>query len=456
MPTDPEIRHDREDDHVESDPTPKHRRPRRRRRLLRAARSRARRLIGKLPLPEDGREPLDLSSPSVPYYTDLSRRFHLAQIVLYVVLFVFVVTAVVSSRERITYANLYYLVKDINAASILAEDSANAADRLDYPVSVTTPAFVRYRGGLVSVGSQEVSVISGSGKQTLTAQVDYGTPAVAASEKYFITYGRGENSFSVFNAFTQVHTETTEFPVYGAAVADDGSFLILTRSSEYTSRVVFYDRERNVRASYYLNGYALSVTIHAGGSYAAVLSVDETDGRPASKIDLFRLSDLSHETVELTDTLAGYCDFTAEDRVAVVCSDRLLVLRTDGSVLTELSLSDAAPLLCTVSSGRIALLSEVAGQTGKYSVRILDKNGKSTYTTVVALSAEPTSLLFSGDALYIRASGYLYRLTEDGAAATCARISREALCILPDGEDSVFVCTPSFAARLYARDHEPV
>lgn len=449
MPTDPEDRRDSRDPD-ETEPAP---RRHRRRGLLRAARSRARQLLGKLPLPEDGQEPIDLSSPSVPYYTDLARRFHLAQIVLYVVLFVFVVTAVVSSRERITYANLYYLVKDINAAALVAED---AADRLDYPASVTTPAFIRYRGGLVSVGSQEVSVLSGSGKQTLTAQVDYGRPAVAASEKYFITYGRGENSFSVFNAFTQVHTETTDFPVYGAAVADDGSFLLLTRSAEYTSRVVFYDRDRQVRASYYLNGYALSVTVHAGGSYAAVLSVDERDGRPTSKLDLFRLSDLAHESVELSDTLATYCDFTAEDRVAVVCSDRLLVLRTDGSLLTELSLAGSTPRLCTVSTGRIALLTETTGQDGRFSVQMLDKNGKLTYTTVVAPAAEPTALLFSGSALYMRAGGYLYRLTDGGAEVSCARISRETLCILPDGEDGLLVCTPSFAVRLYARNFEPV
>ena len=139
---------------------PRRRRPRRMGVAARAVQNGVRRLFGRLPLPEEDREPIDFSAPSVPYYDDLARRFHLAQIILYLVLFVFVVTAVLSSRERITYANLYYLVKDINAASHIAEDAAN---RLDYPASVTTPAFVRYRGGLVVVGSQEVTVLSGSG-----------------------------------------------------------------------------------------------------------------------------------------------------------------------------------------------------------------------------------------------------------------------------------------------------
>lgn len=419
--------------------------------LWRSARSRARQLMGKLPLPEEDREPIDLSAPSVPYYTDLARRFKAAQIVLYLVLFVFVVTTVLSSRESITYANLYYLVKDINAAALVAED---AADRLEYPISTSTPAFVRYRGGLVAVGSQEVTVLSGSGRQTMTAQVDYGTPAAAASEKYFITYGAGEYHFSVFNAFTQIHSESTDYPIYGAAIADDGSFLLMTRSEAYTSRILFYDRDQEIRASYYLNGYALSAAVSPGGSYAAVVSVDEEDGRVVSKVDLFRLSgSITHKTVELEDRFAGLCRFSAEDRVAVACSDRLLVLRTDGTVQQEvLPEGYGAIQLCTVTAGRIALLQRDTAESGTYLVTVLDKNGKMVYTAHVALSAEPTSLAFGDDILYMQAGSFLYRLSADGGSVTSARISRDTVCILPDGEESVLVCTPSAATRLYTHD----
>lgn len=434
-----------------ADRTPPHRRrPRRGGSAARAVQNGVRRLFGRLPLPEEDREPIDFSAPSVPYYDDLARRFHLTQIILYLVLFVFVVTAVLSSRERITYANLYYLVKDINAASHIAED---AADRLDYPASVTTPAFVRYRGGLVVVGAQEVTVLSGSGKQTLTAQVNYGTPAAAASEKYFITYGRGENSFAVFNAFTQIHSETTDYPVYGAAVADDGSFILLTRSADYTSRVVFYDRDCSVRASYYLTGYALSVAVSPSGDFAAVTSVEDADGNFRSKINIFRLSGgIANETVTVENALAGMCGFAAEDRVAVAFPDRLTVLRTDGSVQAEVSLGDGTPALCTIASGRIAVLTKNSKKAGNYTVKVFDKNGKAVYNRDVVPDAEPTAAAFGGNVLYIRAGSYLYRLSGDGRAVTTARISRDMLAVLPDSDSSLLVCGSAFATRYYTRD----
>lgn len=416
--------------------------------FLKTTRSRIRRLFGKLPLPDEDREPIDLASPSVPYYTDLSQRFRLAQIVLYLVLFVFVVTAVLGSRERITYANLYYLVKDINAASLVAED---AADRLEYPASSTTTAFARYRGGLVAVGNQEVTVLSGSGRQTMTAQVEYGTPAVSASEKYFITYGLGEHRFSVFNAFTQVYSEVTNYPVYGAAVADDGSFLIVTRSETYTSRIIFYDRDREKRANYYLNGYALSAAVSPDGGYAAVTSVDVENGQYVSKVNIFRLSgSITHETVELAGELVSLCGFSAEDRVAVTCSDRLLVLRPDGTVQTEWRTESGSTLsLCTISPGRIALLSRLDGES--YRVTVLDKNGRTVYTRRLRPQAEPTALVFGENILYLRAGGFLYRLSADGDDLSCIRIYRDSLCILPDDGDSVLVCTATAATRLYAK-----
>ena len=435
---------------------PRHRHPiaQRRRAAWRAVRNGARRLIGKLPLPEEDQTSIDFSAPSVPYYTDLARRFRLAQLILYVVLFVFLVTAVLSSRERITYANLYYLVKDINAASHMAED---AADRLDYALSAVSPAMTRYRGGLVIVGDSEVTVLSGSGRQTLDAQVDYAAPAVAASEKYFLTYGRGETSFSLFNAFTRVHSETTEYPVYGAAVADDGSFILLTRSAKYTSRVVFYDRFCKVRASYYLTGYALSVTVSPSGDFAAVTSVEDVNGRMTSKVNLFRLTGtISNETVTVENSVASLCAFTAEDRVAVVCPDRLIVLRTDASVQADVQLEGTEPDLCAVSSGRIALLRKNSlqngGKNGTATIRVLDKNGKDVYTTDIRTDAEPTALAFGGNVLYVRAAGFLYRLSGDGRTVTATRIRRDTLTILPDGDGSVLVCSPAYASRYYTRD----
>ena len=415
--------------------------------------NRLRTWAGKLPLPEDNAEPVDLSAPSVPYYTDLSRRFSMASLVMFLLAFIFVVVALISSRDTLTYANLYYLVKDINASGISAQARA---DRMEYPVSVSEPAFARYRGGLVAVGSEEVSVISGAGKQTLSVNVAYGTPAVAVSDKYFITYGRGECTWSIYNAFSQIRSEETEFPVYGAAVADDGSFAILTRSMTYTSEVIFYDKNMEKTAAYHRDGYVTCVAMNPAGTFAVIASVEDVDGHWVSKITLLRLSGrITEQSVTVNGAFAGVCGFTADDRAAVVFTDRVMVLRTDGTAVSDTKFGGLDVSLCAVSAGRIAVVLEQPRKAHEYTVTVLDKNGKTVFTKALSIKAQPTSASFGGSRLYLRASDRLFCLSADGTELTSAAVSRDAVICLPAEDDTVLVCGTAFAVRLGPDDFAP-
>ena len=162
-------------------------------------------------------EPIDFSAPSIPYYENLAARLGFARVVLYMVLLVFVVVTVISNHRLITYENLYYLAKDIGAASQTAKAQA---DSLSYPISSKGSDFGLYRGGLVISGVVVVTAMSASGRQTLSVNVAYADPCVRASDKFCLSFGRGEKSFSVYNAFVQVHTETTTPPRLRAKSAE--------------------------------------------------------------------------------------------------------------------------------------------------------------------------------------------------------------------------------------------
>ena len=77
-------------------------------------------------------EPIDFSAPSIPYYENLANRLSFTRVVLYMVLLVFVVVTVICNHRLITYENLYYLAKDIGAATVTAQSQA---DQISYPIS---------------------------------------------------------------------------------------------------------------------------------------------------------------------------------------------------------------------------------------------------------------------------------------------------------------------------------
>lgn len=402
--------------------------------------------------------PIDFSAPSIPYYENLANRLSFVRVVLYMVLLVFVVVTVICNHRLITYENLYYLAKDISAATLTAQSQA---DQISYPVSSSEADFSLYRGGLVVAGSEVVTAASGSGRQTLSVNVAYADPCVRTSNKYFLTFGRGETSFTVYNSFVQVYREITDFPVYDAAVGDNGNFAVVTRSRDYTSEVVVYDGDMEKLANCHLNGYVTGIAMNQEGDRLGIVSVESVHGLWETKVTVVRIENqISQSAATLSGSYASSCGFVDEDRFAVVCSDRFMIWGTDTTVKGEVLFEGITPTLCAIGEGRVAILSRMDTDISQYSLQVYDKNGRAVYqvsmdaTHPIQLSGGAGAMAFGGDALYVRTADTLYRLSGNGKDLTHTGISRDTLMILPS-EDEVLVCTPAYAARLDPDDFEP-
>ena len=395
-------------------------------------------------------EPIDFSAPSIPYYENLANRLSFARVILYMALVVFVVVTVACNHRLITYENLYYLAKDISSATLTAQSQA---DRISYPISSDSD-FALYRGGVVIAGCEVVTAASGSGRQTLSDNVAYAEPCVRASDKYCLTFGRGETSFNVYNSFVRVYREITDFPIYEAAVGDNGYFAVSTRSRDYTSEVILYNDDMERLADYHLNGYVTGLSMNQEGDRLGIVSVESTEGVWETKITVIRIGKkISSESVTLTGSFGSSCGFLTEDRFAVVCLDRLMILDADATVKGEHLFEGTTPILCTVGEGRVAILAEVNTDISENSLTLFDKNGREVYALTldeshpVQAAGDPVELALGGDILYIRTRDTLYRLSENGEELTHIPISRDTLSLLAS-EDEVLVCTPAYATRV--------
>ncbi len=401
-------------------------------------------------------EPIDFSAPSIPYYENLANRLSFVRVVLYLVLFVFIVVTVVSNHRLITYENLYFLAKDIGAATLTAQSEA---DRLSYPVSATEVDFATYRGGLAVAGSDVVTVLSGSGRKTLSVNVDYAAPVIRTSDQYILTFGRGEDSFAVYNAFVQVHRESTEFPVYDAAVGDNGNFAVLTRSRDYTSEILLYDSNMEPLAAYRLGGYVTGLAMNPAGTCLGVVSLESRAGVTETQISLIRIGDrITRETVTLSGTAATLCGFTSDDRFAVILTDRLMTFKTDATVSREIFFDDREPLLGTIDSRRIAILFRDRNDLSTEHLVTYDGNGDRLHDIAlvpdhpIRRAGGMTRMAFGEETLFLCTDTAVFRLAGNGSTLTAAAVSRDTLALLPlDGREAR-VCTPAYAYRLTESD----
>ncbi|MBR6782908.1 MAG: hypothetical protein IKM33_06930 [Clostridia bacterium] len=401
-------------------------------------------------------DPIDFSAPSIPYYENLAARIGFARVVLYMALLVFVVVTMVSNHRLITYENLYYLAKDIGAASQTAKAQA---DSLSYPISAEGADFALYRGGLVISGSDEVTAMSASGRQTLSVNVAYADPCARASDKYCITFGRGERSFSVYNAFVQVHTETTDYPVFDAVVGDNGNFAIVTRSRDYKSEVILYDDNMEKQAVYHLGGYVTGISMNEAGDRLGIVSVEAQNGVWETKITVIRIGNrIGQSSTTVMGVVGGTCGFVADERFAVMFTDRLMVVNSDATVTGEMLFDDTVPTLATISRGSVAILFESGNDLTKSVLTVYDKNARELYSVTldgdhpITKAGKPSALSVSDRALFLRAGDSLFCLSGNGRQLSSTTISHDTLAILPEGDDEVMVCTPAYAYRLEVED----
>jgi hypothetical protein len=429
------------------------------RRALRSLYDRAAGYVGRFGKQTDevlSGDPIDFSAPSIPYYENLANRLSFTRVVLYMILLVFVVVTVISNHKLITYENLYYLAKDISAAT---ETAKSRADYISYPISSAEADFTLYRGGMVIAGSEVVTAMSGSGRQTLSDNVAYADPCVRASDKYCLTFGRGERSFAVYNAFVRVHHETTEYPVYDAAVGDNGNFAIVTRSRDYKSEVVIYDGNLERLANYHLGGYVTGIAMNPEGDRLGVVSVESQNNVWVTKVTVIRIENrISQESATVSGALGSVCGFVTNDRLAVVLSDRLMVFKTDATVTGEKLFEGATPTRIAIGRGSIAILSRSDGDLTENTLTVYDRNARESYRLdldgnhPIRQAGSVTAMAFGESTLFMRAGDTLLRISGNGNTVTSAAVSRDTLAILPLDSDEVLVCTPAYAYRLEDRD----
>ncbi len=400
-------------------------------------------------------EPIDFSAPSIPYYENLANRLSFVRVILYMVLFVFITVTVLCNHRFITYENLYYLAKDIGAATLTAQ---SRADQISYPISSTEADFVYYRGGMVVAGSEVVTALSGSGRQTMSVNVAYANPCARASDKYFLTFGRGEPSFAVYNSFVQVHREITEYPIYDAAVGDSGNFAVVTRSRDYTSEVILYDSDMNQLGNYHLNGYVTGLSMNREGNRLGVVSAEYNGGLWETKVTLIRMTKgLPNASATVVGAMGLQCGFVSDDQLAVVYTDRLMIWESDASVKNETFFEGTVPTLCAIGDNRVAILFEIRNDLSESLLQVYDKNGRDLYdlrmdaTHPISVSGGAEELTFGNNVLLIRTKNKLYRLSGNGDDLTAAEISQDTVTVLST-EDEVLVCTPAYAARLDKKD----
>ena len=322
-------------------------------------------------------EEILLTAPQNDYYESISHRFGLAQVFLYMALLAFVAVSLLTNTELITYQNLYYFVKDLNATSEKVD--VLHSDAITYPTDVSQD-FAFYRQGLAVAGNTSVTVYTATGRQTISRNVQYQNPTAVGTGKYLLVYELEGTQYSLYNSYTQVHSGKTASPIRCAAMSPCGMYAVVTESEQYASVVELYSSNFKLLGRYSYSDYVTDVAIDDKGDRLAILISCVQNGSFATELKIYQSGAESVVAqCALGDGLGLQCGFTNSEKLAVLCGDGVYYVSTRGKLLSETSFEgETLTAFDMTDRGCVAVLKK-SGNILDHRVIVFDEGGKEAY-----------------------------------------------------------------------------
>lgn len=316
-----------------------------------------------------------------PYYLKIASNYALIKYLALVLGLIFTITMLTAFSTDITAENFQYLLKDLDISGV---SSGGVFDSLVYN-GASDSSFGLYRGEMVVVSSGTVQLYKPSGALSLNQANNYYAPSLLVSDKYFIVYDRGETScsYSVFNSFAQLFSEQLAYPITSAAISNEGSYALLTRSDISRGVVRVYDRDFALRCVIEKDKYVVSADFTDDGRYLTLASVYDKDGDYVTELVTVDLAP-KEPTVVKEATVAGRMPLRVEyldnGHLALTCTTDIAVYNEDLLLLESLPYLSRNDLRVNTDKSHLVTVYNNTVLGYDKTVNIYDVNGQQLYT----------------------------------------------------------------------------
>lgn len=382
-----------------------------------------------------------------PCEAKLSYAFSIAKLCSISLLCILIVAVLVFGGSIFSYENVYYMFKDIGYISSFSE---SRPETLSYSQPFSNQDFSEFKNGLAVAGDSEIKFFTSTGRTTLSEGSGYTNPKICASDSYVLIYDQGKNSYTVYNSFIKVHSETLDYPISCAAMADDGGYCIVTSSGDYGSVVRVYNNKFALDYQYFKNDHIISAELSPNGKHLAVVSLDASMGEGLASLNVIKGgSDAPAFKETFRDVLPYRVSFLNNDRVLLVCADEAFVYDLSGNRKNSFTYPDELSYL-SVAQDSFALLFSDNTVKGGNTLAVFDSNGSLIYSGVTEGRVNDMQLM--GERVYLLCDSFIQRIDVKfrGSVKTDISVNEARLLVFRSGD--VLLCTSNSAHYISFKD----
>ncbi len=385
--------------------------------------------------------PVEVSAPQNDYYESISYRFGLAQVFLYLFLLAYVAVSLLMNTELITYHNLYYFVKDLNAATENVD--VLHSDAVSYPTDAEQ-SFTLYRQGLAVAGNSSVTVFTSTGRQTISKSVQYQNPVAVGTGKYLLVYEQDGTRYSLYNSYTQIHSGKTASPIRCATMSDCGMYAIVTEEDQYPSVVELYSSDFELLNRYRYQTYVTDVAVDARGNHFAVLTNAAENGSFTSYLKIYEpKKDILFSECKLSAGLGIQCGFTDSGNVSILCGNGVYYTSVDGKLITEVPFEGQTLTAFDMTKDGCVAVLKPDGMTSENQVAVYDEDGERLYGGAVEPSVRSVALC--GKNVYFVCSNGVTKLDCGSGEEEFLTCETEGRVLLAMEDGRILLCSPKKA-----------
>ncbi len=332
------------------------------------------------------------------HYERISSALNKTKFVVWVLLGLYVLTALFVYGDEITYENARLLFYDFqNAAAV---SNASIVDTINIPGEEGRHGTV-FRGELCFASKGGLRLLSTDGKELLYDAKALYSPALSTSDRFAILYDRGYNTYSVYNSYSLILEQSTEFPIMHISSAPGGNFAVLSRTREYRSAIEIYSPSFKLKQRIKTDSFVLFTDFSSDGksfvTVSLVSGLSDTD-------TLLTFYELGKESAYATLTLENVFPLGVsfyDDSMTLLTTDGIYCIDLSGEILGEYQLGLESQDIFA-QSGRYVCVYSDDGTNGPCAV-VCDAFIGTLDT--IELSSPPNDIAFGTDKVFLLFEG---------------------------------------------------
>lgn len=377
---------------------------------------------------------LDDADPAVnSYYIAIANRYRWARLLSIIILVVFLLIMLLFYRKNITYGNLMYLIRDLDTGVVSAVGKyADISYERQY-----APSFAIFRERIAVAGASGFRLYNASGSKELDYESAYGDPRLVVGNKYALLYDAAGKSYSMYTTIARVLNSEAEETIEDAAVADDGTYALLTGSDESKYLITVYSPDFKPRAKYYKDKYVIDIALDSKGEQMAVISAGAAGAGAYCEIMFCTVGSEKTTSVELQNTMPLFAGYTDNGRLAVVCDNKILFY-DENTLCGQYDFAGAVPAGFDLSGNFLALAVSKNAVGSENEIILFDTDGNIIYNNTI--NEKIRLIAADGErAVYVLLEDKVQQYSVSGGEPAVEPLRGEALDILPASGGAV-VC----------------